>query len=132
MATADNSLASPAETSSAADVVIDVSGSGFASIQDEWVAEPGVSELCLMFNAIERIEKLDGLTSLRKLNLRANRIAEMRGLGSLSQLAELELYENRIERIEGLEGLEALTMLAPQGLILRPYYRMQWQPLCLI
>ena len=84
MATADNRLASPAEASSAADVVVDVSGSGFASIQDEWVAEPGVSELCLMFNAIERIEKLDGLTSLRKLNLRANRIAEMRGLGSLS------------------------------------------------
>ena len=43
MATADNSLASPAETSSAADVVIDVSGSGFASIQDEWVAERGAS-----------------------------------------------------------------------------------------
>lgn len=34
-----------------------------------------MSELCLMFNAIERIEKLDGLTSLRNLNRRANRIA---------------------------------------------------------
>jgi Leucine-rich repeat (LRR) protein len=93
------------------DLVVDASGDGATSIEDEWVERQDIVELCLMFNRIQRIEKLEGMSALRRLNLRANRITEIGGLSGCTQLQELELYENQIHRLEGLEGLSSLTVL---------------------
>eukprot|EP00117_Sycon_ciliatum_P022184 scpid59385/ scgid1948/ Centriolin; Centrosomal protein 1; Centrosomal protein of 110 kDa len=60
---------------------------------------------------IKYIENLEGLRSLRSLNLSGNAIEKLEKLHSLTSLVELRLAGNQISRIEGLDTLANLAML---------------------
>lgn len=68
--------------------------------------------LSLSFRNIQRIENLEGLTCLTKLNLDNNGIKRIENLDHLSNLQVLDLSFNGIARIEGLENLTQLTDLS--------------------
>jgi Leucine-rich repeat (LRR) protein len=62
-------------------------------------------------NLIEKIEGLDNLFNLKKLELSNNKISNLEGLDSLLELQELYLDNNNIERLEGLDYLKKLIIL---------------------
>jgi protein phosphatase 1 regulatory subunit 7 len=65
------------------------------------------------------IENLEGLTSLRQLELGANRVREISGLETLVALEELWLGKNKITEIRGLDTLSNLKILSIQSNRLR-------------
>lgn len=70
-----------------------------------------VTELCLDFKNILKIDNLWQFTNLVKLQLDNNIIEKMTGLSSLVNLEWLDLSFNNIEVIEGLESLTRLQDL---------------------
>jgi Leucine-rich repeat (LRR) protein len=67
--------------------------------------------LNLSNNYINRLENLDKLNDLIKLEISNNRIKKIEGLNSLIHLQELFLDRNYIEKFEGLKDLESLIIL---------------------
>ncbi|EGR27239.1 leucine rich repeat protein [Ichthyophthirius multifiliis] len=61
---------------------------------------------------IAKIQNLDGLEKLEKLQLDNNLIAKIEGIGHLVNLKWLDLSFNLIEKIEGLENLKQLKDLS--------------------
>ena len=74
----------------------------------------GQTSLNLCYSGIADIEDIEGLNSLRELeilDLRGNKITEIKGLDNLVNLKELHLSVNRITDIIGLEKLNNLQKL---------------------
>ncbi len=63
-------------------------------------------------NHIEVIEGLDHLVNLQWLDLSFNRITKIQGLSALTQLTDLSLFNNEIDSVSGLEGLSKLHVLS--------------------
>ena len=63
-------------------------------------------------NIIEKIENLDHLVNLTWLDLSFNNISKIEGLDSLTKLTDLSLLNNRIEVIENLDTLLDLNVLS--------------------
>src|SRR3954470_17173836 len=61
--------------------------------------------LSLKDNQLSKIEKIEGLKNLQKLDLSYNQIAEIKGLETLTALNLLDLSSNKIAEIKGLETL---------------------------
>ncbi|KAL3897765.1 MAG: hypothetical protein SGCHY_003195 [Lobulomycetales sp.] len=66
-------------------------------------------------NRISKIEFLDNLANLIKLEMSDNQIKEIEGLSSLVQLRVLVLGNNQISRIKNLQGLAKLESLDLRG-----------------
>jgi Leucine-rich repeat (LRR) protein len=62
-------------------------------------------------NKISKIEGLDNLTNLNKLDFSNNKIDEIRGLNSLIELEELNLSCNFIREVNGLDNLKKLSSI---------------------
>lgn len=62
-----------------------------------------LEELWAGKNKVERIEHLDALVKLRRLDVQVNRITVIEGLSTLTELEELYLARNGISQITGLE-----------------------------
>ena len=60
---------------------------------------------------LQYIENLEGMRSLRSLNLSGNAIEKIEKLQSLTSLVELRLASNCLTRIEGLDLLSNLALL---------------------
>jgi hypothetical protein len=99
------------------------------------VSLPTAEALCLSFRGLVRIQNLDCLRCLRKLQLDNNGITRIEGLGSvagslewldlsfnaltsceglgaLPRLTDLSLFHNSITQVAGLEGCSALQCLS--------------------
>ncbi|XP_044186081.1 dynein regulatory complex subunit 3 [Thunnus albacares] len=70
-----------------------------------------VSNLCLQYRNILKIDHLWECKSLTKLELNNNIIKKIEGLDCLINLTWLDLSFNSIEKIEGLESLRKLEVL---------------------
>jgi protein phosphatase 1 regulatory subunit 7 len=70
-------------------------------------------------NKISTIENLDGMTTLRQIELGANRLREITNLETLTGLEELWLGKNKITEIKGLDTLTNLKILSIQSNRLR-------------
>jgi Leucine-rich repeat (LRR) protein len=62
-------------------------------------------------NLIEKIQGLDNLFNLKKLELSGNKISNLEGLQDLLGLQELYLDNNHIEKLVGLDYLSKLIIL---------------------
>lgn len=71
-----------------------------------------ITELCLEFLNILKIDHLWMLTNLRRLSLKCNKVDKIENLDNLINLRELDLSFNCIERIENLECLLRLERLS--------------------
>lgn len=71
----------------------------------------GLKKLDLSYNQIKEIENLEQLRNLLELDLRGNQISIIKNLDSLSTLKTLNLGHNKIQRIENLEGVTFLSVL---------------------
>lgn len=83
--------------------------------------------------ATRRIENLDSLSQLRRLNLSNNRITQLEGLSQLSKLECLLLHDNKLASIASLNlqsQLQPLTAL--RTLVLQQLFSEQRQanPCC--
>jgi len=63
-------------------------------------------------NSLTRIEGLAAVPRLEWLDLSFNRIKRIEGLSHLSRLTDLSLFSNDIAAVEGLAGLDALQYLS--------------------
>jgi Leucine-rich repeat (LRR) protein len=84
---------------------------GLREVPDEISKLKNLERLRLDHNKISKIENLEGLESLKVLDLTSNEIFKIEGLEDLDNLEELGLQLNEIERIENLEGLGSLRVL---------------------
>lgn len=71
-----------------------------------------ITDLCLEFLNILKIDHLWMLTNLRRLSLKCNKVDKIENLDNLLNLRELDLSFNCIERIENLECLVRLERLS--------------------
>lgn len=71
-----------------------------------------ITDLCLEFQNILKIDHLWMLTNLRRLSLKCNKVDKIENLDNLIHLHELDLSFNCIERIENLECLVRLERLS--------------------
>ena len=71
-----------------------------------------LTKLQLDNNVIEKIENLDHLVNLTRLDLSFNNIAKIEGLEKLTKITDLSLLNNRIKAIEGLDSLTDLNVLS--------------------
>ena len=62
-------------------------------------------------NRISKIENLESLCRLKKLDIGKNRISRVEGLENLTNLAQLSLEDNEIESLVGLSALSTLLEL---------------------
>jgi hypothetical protein len=92
---------------------LDLSHRGIKRISEiEGLAElTDLQVLSLKKNEIEKIEYLDTLKSLVKLDLSYNKITTIEGLRNLTKLEDLNLEFNDIKVIEGLDNLKELMKL---------------------
>ena len=60
---------------------------------------PGLQQLDLSGNNIQKIENLERLTALRSLIINSNSVIRIEGLSALEKLDTLELSNNRISTI---------------------------------
>eukprot|EP00277_Geminigera_cryophila_P028042 CAMPEP_0179463752 /NCGR_PEP_ID=MMETSP0799-20121207/45724_1 /TAXON_ID=46947 /ORGANISM="Geminigera cryophila, Strain CCMP2564" /LENGTH=544 /DNA_ID=CAMNT_0021267161 /DNA_START=12 /DNA_END=1646 /DNA_ORIENTATION=- len=63
-------------------------------------------------NIIEKIENISHLTNLEWLDLSFNNISKIEGLESLLKLTDLSLFNNRVEKLTGLDTLTDLNCLS--------------------
>lgn len=63
-------------------------------------------------NIIEKIENIEHLTNLEWLDLSFNNISKIEGLDSLLKLTDISLFNNRIEKLKGLDNLTDLNCLS--------------------
>jgi hypothetical protein len=63
-------------------------------------------------NIIEKIENISHLTNLEWLDLSFNNISKIEGLDSLLKLTDLSLFNNRIDKLRGLDKLTDLNCLS--------------------
>ena len=79
---------------------------------------PGLQQLDLSGNNIQKIENLDSLTTLRSLIINSNSVIRIEGLSALEQLDTLELSNNRISTIGQLwNNLQLKTLILAQNRI---------------
>lgn len=71
-----------------------------------------ITDLCLEFQNILKIDHLWMMTNLRRLSLKCNKLEKIENLDNLVRLQELDLSFNCIERIENLECLVQLERLS--------------------
>lgn len=71
-----------------------------------------IESLVLHSNALVRIEGLDKLRRLRRLDLSSNRITRIEGLEALRALEDLDLSANELTDLAGLGMLRNLRRLA--------------------
>ena len=88
---------------------LDLSERGLAGI--DFRLHPLLRAVNLSNNALKKIEHLDSLRAVERLDLSHNLILRMEGLLALSQLRELHLQGNSISRIEGIAGCPNLEVL---------------------
>lgn len=78
------------------------------------INKKGQVALKLYFSGVSDISDIDGLSSLRDLevlDLRGNKITEIKGLENLKNLQELHLSMNKITSIDGISKLNNLQKL---------------------
>ena len=63
-------------------------------------------------NIIEKIENISHLTNLEWLDLSFNNISKIEGLETLVKLTDLSLFNNRIDKLKGLDTLTDLNCLS--------------------
>jgi len=63
-------------------------------------------------NIIEKVENIEHLLNLEWLDLSFNNIQHIQGLSSLTKLTDLSLFNNRIEKLKGLDTLTDLQCLS--------------------
>lgn len=71
-----------------------------------------ITELCLDFQNILKIDYLWMCFNLRKLSLKCNKLVKIQNLDNLKELRELDLSFNNIKTIENLECLQNLEYLS--------------------
>lgn len=71
-----------------------------------------LTKLQLDNNVITKIENLEHLTNLTWLDLSFNQITEIRGLDKLTKLQDLSLTHNEIGELENLDSLVNLNVLS--------------------
>ncbi len=70
-----------------------------------------LQKLNLQFNKISKIENLEKNTNLRSLNLSGNNISKIEKIGNLLKMEELSIYRNEIKELKGVESLWGLKRL---------------------
>ncbi|CEM02193.1 unnamed protein product [Vitrella brassicaformis CCMP3155] len=74
-----------------------------------------IFHLFLQHRNIEKIQALEPLTHLRRLDLSHNRITRLEGLGRLKELQILDVSHNQLTKVEGLQGLAMLETFKACG-----------------
>lgn len=70
-------------------------------------------------NIIEKIENIEHLTNLEWLDLSFNNIQTIQGLETLTKLTDLSLFNNRIEELKNLSSLQDLNCLSVGNNLIR-------------
>jgi Leucine-rich repeat (LRR) protein len=73
---------------------------------------PNLEKLDLSECGIIKIENLNQLTNLKELTIRSNGITKLEGLNFPKSLVVLDLSSNRIDKLEGMNNLENLEELS--------------------
>lgn len=76
---------------------------------------PGLVELALPGNRIERLDALQGLVSIESLDLSSNAISDISALSSIPYLYRLDLSSNAVTDISPLAGLSKMKELRLRG-----------------
>jgi Leucine-rich repeat (LRR) protein len=91
-----------------------VSGGGISDLS--FVRElPGLVKLALPGNRVERLDALQGLTSIEVLDLSSNDISDISALSSMPYLYCLDLSSNAVADLSPLAGLSAMKELRLRG-----------------
>lgn len=80
-----------------------------------------LEKLQLDNNIIEKIENIDHLTNLKWLDLSFNRITTMEGIDKLTNLTDLTLYNNKITFIDGLYNCTKLNIFSIGNNLIRSF-----------
>lgn len=82
-----------------------------------------LEELWLGKNKITKLEGLESLKKLKVLSIQSNRITKLENLEALSALDQLYISHNGIERLEGLDHNVSRSFPLSEGLVLTDSYQ---------
>lgn len=93
---------------------VDLADNQIKKINQDLSCLKNLTELNLSFNKITKIDNLDKLTFIKKIDLWNNEITEIDNLETLRTLNDLHLWYNKIASTKWLESLKGLTSLKLQ------------------